>query len=115
MATVLRIKKRADFVKVKNSGNSIATAGLVLQSMDRKDGDSTIRIGFTATGRIGNAVKRNFVKRRLRSLAGQVMGSLATPGFDYVIIGRFSTDKRDFSALLKDLKYALHKTRETDK
>lgn len=110
MTTVLHIRKRADYLKARNDGKSAATAGLVLQTLARNDSDDLIRVGFTATAKLGNAVKRNRVKRRLRAVAREILGTYAKQGHDYVIIGRFNADTRDFQALLKDLKYALHNT-----
>ena len=110
MTTVLHIRKRADFLKARASGKSAATSGLVLQTYKRNDSDNSIRVGFTATTKLGNAVIRNKVKRRLRAAAREIINKHAKPGHDYVIIGRFRSATRDFQALLKDLKYALHNT-----
>ena len=113
MSIALRMTKRADFVSAKANGISVATSGLVLQVIKTPDyykRHGTIRIGFTASSRLGNSVKRNRIKRRLRAAARAVMEENASVGNDYVIIGRFRAFDRDFSALVKDLKYALHKT-----
>ncbi len=111
MTNVLRIRKRKDFLKAKEANNSVAASGLVLQVAPNADNaEDTLRIGFTATSKIGNAVKRNRIKRRLRAVAREVMGKCAMPARDYVIIGRFRTIDREYEALVKDLKYALHNT-----
>lgn len=113
MSTVVHIRKRADFLRAKDANKSVATAGLVLQVVESKYPDSqtpTLRIGFTASAKVGNAVKRNRIKRRLRAAARQVMRAHATPGYDYVVIARFRAFDRDFTSLIKDLKYALHNT-----
>lgn len=111
MPTVLHIRKRADFIRAKEANKSVATSGLVVQvapSQYSIAGDDTIRIGFTATSKLGNAVKRNRIKRRLRAACREVMAKHAKSGNDYVIIGRFRALDRDFLSLIKDLKYALH-------
>ena len=113
MSTVVRIRKRADFLRVKDAKKSIATAGLVLQVAPTKDSNPenpAIRLGFTASSQVGNAVRRNRIKRRLRAAAREVVGKNALPGNDYVIIGRFRAFDRHFGSLVKDLKYALHNT-----
>jgi ribonuclease P protein component len=111
MTTVLRIRKRDDFLRAQKAKNSIATAGLVLQAVPSKiASEAELRLGFTATTKVGNAVRRNRIKRRLRAVAREVMCQCALPGQDYVIIGRFRAFDREFEGLVKDLKYALHNT-----
>ena len=111
MPKILRLRKRADFLRAKDANKSIATAGLVLQVVTSNiNDDSALRLGFTATAKVGNAVKRNRIKRRLRAVAREVMAKSAIAGHDYVIIGRFRSVDREFTSLVKDLKYALHNT-----
>ena len=113
MSTVLRIRKRADFLRAKDANKSVATAGLVLQVAQSRFVDSenpSVRLGFTASAKVGNAVRRNRIKRRLRAAAREVMAKHAVSGNDYVIIGRFRAFDRDFASLIKDLKYSLHNT-----
>jgi ribonuclease P protein component len=112
MPTVLRIRKRADFLKAKDAKNSVVTAGLVLQVAKNSETnpEDTLRLGFTTSSKLGNAVKRNRIKRRLRAASREVMATCASAGNDYVIIGRTRAFDRDFSGLIKDLKYALHNT-----
>lgn len=66
-----------------------------------------IRVGFTASRRVGNAVQRNRVRRRLKSAVREVLAVHAKPDRDYVIIGRAATLKRPYRALLNDLETAL--------
>jgi ribonuclease P protein component len=80
--------------------------GLVLQARDRGD-DAPPRIGFTATKKLGNAVMRNRVKRRLREAARMAISAGLRPGFDYVLIGRAATAARPFGALRQDLTTAM--------
>ncbi len=111
MPTISVLKKRAEFVAIAKTGNSLATKGVVLQTLQRKcdsKHSDNYRIGFTVTRKVGNAVIRNRVKRRLREVAKEVMRTLAKDDYDYVIIGRKSTIERPFEALVKDLKYAMH-------
>ena len=72
-----------------------------------------VRIGFTVSRKVGNAVRRNRVKRRLRSVARTVLPQAGRPGYDYVLIGRKDTAERDFADLLGDLKRALDRLGRT--
>lgn len=67
----------------------------------------TARVGFTVTKKIGKAVLRNRIRRRLREAARRVFPELATPGFDYVFIARPAAESRDFALLLDDMKRGL--------
>ena len=66
-----------------------------------------LRIGFTVTKRVGNAVVRNRARRRLRAAARQVFPSSARAGFDYVLIARHSTPIRPYRDLIGDMEAAL--------
>jgi ribonuclease P protein component len=64
------------------------------------------RFGFTVTKRVGNAVIRNRVKRRLREATRKLAPRFALTGFDYVLIGRITTVDRKFSDIMRDLEDA---------
>jgi ribonuclease P protein component len=66
-----------------------------------------VRIGFTATKRVGNAVIRNRAKRRLRAAAQALIPTLAQPGCDYVFIAREATPSAPWPRLLDDVRSAL--------
>ena len=74
---------------------------------DSSTQQSSLRLGFTVSRKVGNAVTRNRAKRRLKAAAGLVMPDQAMPGFDYVLIGRRETVNRPFPLLLQDLQTAL--------
>lgn len=101
------LQLRADFLKAAQ-GRRQGTGGFLVQARDRADGLATVRVGFTCSKKIGNAVARNRAKRRLRAVARQVLPGLARPGWDYVLVGKpGSTIDRNFSLLLEDLTIAL--------
>lgn len=83
--------------------------GFVLQVRDRADLDLDIRIGFTVTKKIGNAVVRNRMKRRFRSLARELLPSFGIAGSDHVLIGRAGGVERDYATLRDELRAALDK------
>lgn len=67
-----------------------------------------IRVGFTCSKKVGNAVARNRAKRRLREVARLILPEAGRPGWDYVLVGRpEATAERDFAALLEDMRRAL--------
>jgi ribonuclease P protein component len=100
-----RLTRRQDFVAAAKALYAAQT-GMVVQARNRDDGKPP-RVGFTATKKLGNAVKRNRVKRRLREIARLVLPLGARSGFDYVLIGRAGTDRRPFADLLNDVNSAL--------
>ncbi len=83
--------------------------GFVLQVRARGDGDPAMRVGYTVTKKIGNAVVRNRMKRRLRALARELLPEQGVPGADHVLIGRNGGIERDFAALRAELTKALAK------
>ena len=83
--------------------------GFVLLARDRGDGDDAVRVGYTVTKKIGNAVVRNRMKRRLREIARAELPGAGRDGCDYVLIGREGGIERDFSALRGELAKALAK------
>jgi ribonuclease P protein component len=104
--SIERLKKRSDFLAAAKA-ESIARGAVVVQARARKDADGTIRVGFTATRKIGGAVVRNRAKRRLREVARKLLPELGQPGFDYVLIARSGTPSRPWERLLDDVKSAL--------
>lgn len=106
-----RLKRRQDFVAAARALYA-AMPGMVVQMRARGD-EAPPRVGFTATKKIGNAVVRNRVKRRLRELARLQLASEARPGHDYVLIGRAPTFERTFPELEKDLSAALKRLHRT--
>ncbi len=71
------------------------------------DGGEAIRVGFTASRKVGNAVIRNRAKRRLRAVAAEVLTRSGKPGTDYVIVARSTTGDRAYADLVVDLETAL--------
>ena len=101
-----RLKKRSEFLAAARAP-SCAKGAVVLQARDRADGSPLIRVGFTATRKIGGAVVRNRAKRRMRAAAQALLPQHAKPGHDYVLIARNGAPTRAWPRLLDDVKTAL--------
>lgn len=104
---VTRLKRREDFQKVSATGDKWITPGIVVQAL--KHNLDCIRIGFTVSGKVGNAVVRNRGRRRLKALVTEFFPAMKQAGWDIVLIGRTATPDRDFDALRQDLQKALKK------
>ena len=101
------LRKRADFLRAASARRQ-GMPGFLVQARARGDDSPAIRVGFTCSKKIGNAVLRNRATRRLRALARAVLPGRAQPGWDYVLVGRpGATVERVFADLLADLEAAL--------
>lgn len=83
--------------------------GFVLLVRDRADGNSVMRAGFTVTKKIGGAVVRNRMKRRMRALMREALPKVGIAGADHVLIGRQGGIERDYAQLQAELAKALGK------
>ena len=100
-----RLKKRPEFLACAKA--PYCGRGAVLIQALARDAEPLVRVGFTATKRIGGAVERNRAKRRLREAARLLLPELASPGFDYVFVARGGVTTRPWPRLLDDVKSAL--------
>lgn len=122
---LVRLKRREEFLRVAGARRKWVTPGLILQARPADSparglpgkGGATgpaaigegVRVGFTVSRKVGNAVARNRARRRLRAAAAEVMPRHAKTAHDFVVIGRSATLTRPYAALVGDLKTALRR------
>ena len=121
--TLSTLKKRSDFLRLRG-GAPFAKPSLVLETrpslaasqlsdggavQDRDAADEDTRFGYTVTKKLGGAVVRNRIKRRLRAVVAAVAPKLALPGHDYVLVARSAAYDRAFAEIKKDLERALQR------
>ena len=104
---VERLRKRADFLGVA-AGPRAPAAAFVLQACARAD-TGPPRVGFTVSKKVGNAVERNRVRRRLREIVRLSDAARLLPGNDYVLVGRRAALKEPFARLIEDFSRALER------
>ena len=92
-----RLKVRADFSAVRERGRHWRSDLLILNAMQRSS-DGPTRFGFVVSRRIGKAVVRNRVKRRLRAAVRCHIAGMVT-GYDVVVIARPGVGEVSYAAL----------------
>jgi ribonuclease P protein component len=102
-----RLRQRADFLAAA-SGIKTTAAAFVLQARKRVD-DGPARFGFTVSKKVGNAVERNRVRRRLREIVRIAGSKRIRTGHDYVLIGRRAALKVPFARIAEDFEGALRR------
>ena len=101
-----RLKKRADFLRA-GKGVRAHAASLTLQAAEASSASALPRLGFTTTKKLGGAVVRNRIRRRLRAAAASLPPVEWEAGHDYVALARAEALRREFPALVGDLAGAL--------
>jgi ribonuclease P protein component len=107
--TVTTLAKRSDFLAAAKARRQSRPA-FTLQARRREAEEDAegIRVGFTCSRKVGNAVARNLARRRLREAARHVLPDHGRPGWDYVLIGRRGeTATREFALICDELRAAV--------
>src|SRR6202012_1640335 len=105
-----RLRRRAEFQRVSR-GRRAQTESFTLQVNARADLDAAApppqpRVGFTVTKKVGGAVERNRIRRRLKEALRQARAVAPSPGHDYVLMARREALTRPFPALIADIERA---------
>lgn len=104
MAGFSRLKRRAEFLAVAGKGRKHARGSLLVQALPQ---GNDLRVGFTATKKLGNAVIRNRAKRRMRAAVRAELAGVT--GHDIVLVAREAIRANSFESLRADLRAALDK------
>ena len=108
------IKKRTEFIKIKSSGKILTSNSMIIQKLFDKDLNNSIKIGYTATKSLGNAVKRNRAKRLMRVLVREVMEEYGKVNFSYVLIAKNSIFNKSIDKLKEELIKLLKKNEKNN-
>ena len=110
-----RLTRRAEFQRVSR-GRRRASEAFTLQSVRREDEEQTgARVGITVTKKVGNAVVRNRIRRRLREALRAARPLEAGADRDYVLVARREALARSFAALVEDLRGAFRAMQMSEK
>ena len=101
------VKKRSTFVHIRDKGVFIRSKNINVQKLLNQELDGKIGVGYTATKRIGNAVKRNKAKRIMRELAKKILIKGKTNSY-YVLIAKLSILDTKFKTLLEEMESIIH-------
>lgn len=105
MQSKYRLKENSDFRRVFQRGRSTATSRLVLYWNKNREG--SFRVGFSISKKVGKAVTRNLLKRRLRSCFLELTQPLSNKGYDFVVIVRKGASEATFAELSEDVRKLL--------
>jgi len=106
---LLKLTQRAEFLFVRQGLR--ASRGVVLIEARRRAENGPVRVGFTASKKVGGAVQRNRARRRLREAARQLLPEHGLAGVDYVLVARQQTPDAPWAGLLDDVRNALIRLR----
>lgn len=105
-----RLRQRADFLAAA-AGSKVNAPAFLVQAHKRAD-SGPARFGFTVSKKVGNAVERNRVRRRLREVVRLAARNRTQAGHDYVLIGRRAALKLPFDRMMQDFDGALRRLHE---
>jgi ribonuclease P protein component len=104
-------RRSAEFLRLAARGRKLSRPGFLMQALVQP-GDAPVRVGYTATKKIGNAVLRNRARRRLREAARLVLAAQPLCGVELVLVCRKETVTLPFATLCASLDSALAELRK---
>ena len=118
---IATLRKRAEFERIRGGGR-FSTASFVMEGKPRPAGAQLApgvyagaRFGFTISKKVGIAVVRNRIRRRLRAALLELGPVCADPQYDYVVVARPPAFDRPFALLKADLEIAFKRVHEGSK
>ncbi len=109
MEKILHLKKRRDFLRVAKGIRMVVSTTVLQAAPSLCEEEVPFKVGFTTTKKLGHAVVRNRIRRRLRAVARDVFPKFGKNNVEYVLIGRYSTLHCSYKELKSDVKWALKK------
>lgn len=102
-----RLCRREDFAKVYKGGRSVANHQFVLYYKENPK-TTKIRLGVSASKKVGGAVQRNQIRRRVKEIVRRNMDEIKT-GYDLILIVRAGAMKLDYIGLEKSIRHVMRK------
>lgn len=102
-----RLRRRTDFLQAA-AGAKAPMTPFMLQARRRGHDDSGARVGFTVSRKVGTAVERNRVRRRLREIVRREAAAMRS-GYDYVLVGRRAALQEPFDRMIASFEAALQR------
>ncbi len=96
----VRLRARAEFLKVQDRGHKVSADCMLALALPNGRADGVTRLGLTVSAKVGNAVVRNRIRRRLRELF-RTRRHMLPGGLDVVLIARNSAATADWPVLVK--------------
>ena len=109
-----RLTQRKEFLAAAEHGRRFRSSALSVQILDRpaeSSGALGLRLGLTASRKVGNAVKRNRIRRRLRAAAELALADKAMRPCDLVVVARPETLTAAFETLVAELSVGFDRAR----
>jgi len=115
--TLSVLKKRRDFLCIAKGRIKWVSKSMIVQMAETPAGQAPdpgqIRVGYTASKKVGNAVRRNRAKRRLREVVRRLLPAQGRPGHDYVLIARNTSTDMPFDQLIRDFSWCLRRLKDS--
>ncbi len=104
MSHNLSLRKNKEFHYVYRTGKSVGSSSVVL--IYTKARHRSVRVGFSVSKKVGNAVTRNRVKRRMRDAFFRYLPEIKS-GYSLVFIAKATIPKDSFAQIYKNIGYTL--------
>ena len=104
MKKSFRVKREKDFKAIFKDGTSFANRKFVVYQLDNQQ--NHFRVGLSVSKKLGNAVTRNQIKRRIRHIIQNAKGSLLDH-VDFVVIARKGVETLEYAEMEKNLLHVL--------